>query len=327
MKLLVLCPGKIPKNTNEIRCFTDVINYYLPTALKEITDVTIISVPAEDNPKLADAFNNLNVEPYDAIITLGLRFYSKISKETFNILRKKFKGLICQTYDGSRFDYDPVDITFTFKNDLKRLEENASWYIRHIKFNEYIGWASDPDLNFPNQSNTDLRILVDHTNYGSNDIDKTTEVLKEIKKFVKSKKWNTKFNSVSVRRFDSGCVVDVDLSNLDYKKYDRSLTIPLSEISKEHSAAHIFCVTHPESVGLVVLETAMAGAFIVTPSGFISNDRLETVRHHEWIDNVNWDLVLDMIDIKASRKKALDNSWSNVALNIVSALNRRLTND
>jgi hypothetical protein len=323
MKLLVLCPGKIPGSTSDIECFSEVINYYLPQALARIADTTAITIPSDDNECLRHIFSTVDVDGYDAIITLGLRFYSKISADTAAVLRRRYSGLICQVHDGSRLNYDPVDITFTFKNDSERMSVNPGWYRRHVSNNEYMGWAADPDLNSPQQSATDLRILVDHTNYGVNETDSTKEVLQEVKRFVESDLWKTRYQSVSVRRFESGQVVDVDLSDLSYKKYDRSKTMPLSVITKEHSAAHVFCVTHPESVGLVTLETATAGAYIVTPRNYVPNDRLQTIRHYEWHNTIDWQHVLDNIDISASRIQAMTNNWTAMATRVVQAIEKR----
>jgi hypothetical protein len=324
MKILILCPGKIAKSLDQIGCFTDVLNYYLPKSLSKIADTTIISIPDVDNNQLKEIFSTVEVDKYDAILTLGLRFYSKISPETTALLRDRFAGLLCQIHDGSRFDHDPVDITFTFKDDTSRLSKNAGWLARHVKQNEYMGWATDPEVNTPQQDPRNLRILVDHTNYGDNAVDITAKVLTEIQRFVESDVWQYKFDSVSVRRFDSGQIVDVDFDNLDIKKYDRT-SIPFSQITKEHCAAHIFCVTHPESVGLVVLETAMAGALPVVPKGFIPQDRLETIRYVEWNRHVNWKRVLSKINIDKSRSVALTNSWEAAAERIVQALARRLS--
>jgi hypothetical protein len=323
MKLLILCPGKIAKSLDQIGCFTDVLNYYLPKSLATIADTVVMSIPDVDNDQLKEIFSTVEVDGYDAILTLGLRFYSKISPETTAVLRDRFTGLLCQIHDGSRLDYDPVDITFTFKDDTDRLSKNPGWLARHVKQNEYMGWATDPDVNTPQQDPRDLRILVDHTNYGDNAVDITAKVLTEIQRFVESDVWQYKFDSVSVRRFDSGRVVDVDFNKLDIKKYDRT-TIPFSKITKEHCAAHIFCVTHPESVGLVVLETAMAGALPVVPKGFIPKDRLETIRYVEWNQRVHWKYILAKLDIDKSRSVALANSWSAVADRIVQALARRI---
>jgi len=325
MKILILCPGKIAASRDEIKCFTDVLNYYLPKSLSTVADTVITQIPEDDNDQLKTIFAEIDVVGYDAILTLGLRFYSKISKETTALLRDRYSGLFCQVHDGSRLDNDPVDITFTFKDDSKRLSKNAGWHKRHKKYNEYMGWATDSEINFPAQDPKNLRILVDHTNYGPNAIDKTQEVLTQIKKFVKSEIWKTQFDSVSVRRFDSGRVVDVDVDvdNMEIARYDRT-SIPFTEITKEHCAAHIFCVTHPESVGLVVLETAMAGALPIVPKGFVPIDRLATVRHLTWDTRIHWKTILKKLDITASRKKALANTWDAVALRICNTLSNRI---
>ena len=323
MKILILCPGKIAKSLDQIRCFTDVLNYYLPLSLAKIVDTVTMPIPDIDNDQLKKIFSTLEVDEYDAILTLGLRFYSKISAETTALLRDRFNGLFCQVHDGTRLDNDPVDITFTFKNDDARMSENPGWHTRHKRYNEYMGWASDPDINRPQQDPRVLRILVDHTNYGNNKTDLTHDVLKEIRRLVKSTRWRDSFDSVVVRRFDSGRVVDVDFDDLEIKKYDRT-AIPFDEITKEHCAAHIFCVTHPESVGLVVLETAMAGALPVVPKGFVPADRLATVRHVEWQRFINWKGVLAKLDIEASRTRALANTWDAAASRIHQALLKRI---
>lgn len=323
MKILILCPGKIAKSLDQIGCFTDVLNYYLPKSLSKIADTTIVSIPDVDNNRLKEIFSTVAVDDYDAILTLGLRFYSKISPETTALLRDRFTGLLCQIHDGSRLDHDPVDITFTFKDDTVRLSNNPGWLARHKKYNEYMGWATDSDVNTPRQAHRDLRILVDHTNYGDNEVDVTVRVLEQIYRFTESNLWHDRFDSVSIRRFDSGQVVDVDFNNLNIKKYDRT-PVPFSEITKEHCAAHIFCVTHPESVGLVVLETAMAGALPVIPHGFIPQDRLKTIRYVEWNRRINWKRVLSKLNIDKSRSVALASSWEASAERIVQALTRRL---
>ena len=314
MKILVFCPGKIPASRDKIQCFTDVINYYLPAAIKLHVEADVVKIPSSDTAELQHIFSSINVDNYNAIVTLGLRFYSKISSTTTCLLRDRFSGLFCQTYDGSRLDIDPVDITFTFKNDDLRMQANPNWYKRHKLTNEYIGWAADPELNSPAQDLTDLRILVDHTNYGDNTTDNTLDVILQIKNLIDSNIWREYYKTISVRRFDSGKVVDVDFTNLQIEKYDRS-PIPFTEITKEHGKAHIFMVTHPESVGLVVLETSLAGALTVTPNQYIPDDRLETIRHYKYDKTIDWQAVLKLINPKLSREIALVNTWDRVALN------------
>jgi len=217
MKILILCPGKIAKSLDDVGCFTDVLNYYLPKSLANIVDTVVMAIPDVDNDQLKEIFSTVPVDDYDAVLTLGLRFYSKISPETTALLRNRFTGLLCQIHDGSRLDHDPVDITFTFKDDTARLAKNAGWSARHKTHNEYMGWATDPEVNTPRQDLRNLRILVDHTNYGDNEVDLTVQTLQEIRRFAESSLWRHRFDSVSVRRFDSGRVVDVDFNKLDIK--------------------------------------------------------------------------------------------------------------
>jgi uncharacterized ubiquitin-like protein YukD len=324
MRLLLLSPGKIPASKDEIFCFTDVWAYYLSTELSKQVKLTTLNIPGGiDNDELTRWFENVNIDNIDAVLVLGLRYFSKIPKQIGEAFRQRlYPKFLCQIHDGSRLDNDPVDINFTLKDESEKyyLHADANRFVRHRSHNAYIGWAADPDLNFPAQDKKDLRILVDHTNYGDNPIDLTMETLQQIRKFVSSKVWKMKFTSVSVRRFDSGKIVDVDLDNLiPVEKYDRT-SIPLSEICKEHSRAHIFCVTHPESVGQVVLETAMAGAFCVSPKGFIPPDRLKTVRFLEWEKSINWKFVLPNINPALCRETAIENSWEKVAKRIKSEI-------
>lgn len=329
MKILVLCPGKIPEKREDIRSFSDVLNYYLPKSLIKFANCDIKRIPLSKDiyaDEIMKTFQGINFSRYDAILVLGLRFFSMQPKETIEYLRSRFKGLICQTHDGSRRNLDGVDITFTFKDDT-RLWKNSTRFESHYKYNYYVGWAADPELNSPNQAQDTLGILIDHTNYGNNPIDSTPNVINEVKKLVDSELWKSKYKNISVRRFDSGKTVDVDFNNINkIEKFDRSKSIPLTEICKEHNKAHIFMVTHPESVGLVVLETSMAGALTVSPTTYINQDRLDTVRHYQYDIQwgVDWKKVLDMIDINASRKIALRSNWDTVAKNIITGLNKKL---
>lgn len=322
MNLLLLCPGRLVDAPSEIKCFTDVWAYYLVESLRNQSEVTvkILQIPSLEEKELDIWFDQLEVAGYDAVIALGLRYFSTIPREIGEKLRQKLypNGFLCQIHDGSRLDNDPVDITFTPKDESEKYPpgSEANRYVRHYAYNQSVGWAADPGLNSPNQDPSTLTILVDHTNYGQNTIDKTVEILEEIKKLKDSGAWHHDYKSISVRRFDSGQVVDVDLSDIKVpKKYDRR-GIPFTEICKEHSKAHVFCVTHPESVGLVVLETAMAGALVLSPQGFVPKDRLNTVKHIEWTDKIDWAKVLSQINPVESRKIALKNSWGAVARRI-----------
>lgn len=321
MKILVLHPGAMPTGPEKIMCFSDVWAYYLTNEIKKYMPTDVMQIPSKlSDDALIEWFEQLDITGYRAVIALGLRYFSNVPRQIGENLRKRIKsqGFLCQIHDGSRLDNDPVDITFTLKNESARypFESEANRYVRHRSYNTYIGWAADAELNRPAQDNNVLRILVDHTNYGPNPIDHTQQILEDIKQFIDGLTWKKRWGGISVRRFDSGRVVDVDFDRIHkIERYDRT-AIPFTDICREHGEAHVFCVTHPESVGQVVLETAMAGALTVTPRGFIPLDRLATVRHLEYENSIDWKLVLSNINPALSRKKALENSWTQVVKRI-----------
>lgn len=329
MKFLLLHPGRRPTDVDQLSCFSDVWGYYLGQELPRHVSVDHCEIPGGlSKVDQTTWFDQLDVSGYDVVLGLGLRFFSGIPRHITDNLRKKlYPGFLCQLYDGSRLDNDGVDITFTIKNEDHIEKYNfgsgANRYVRHRAHNEYVGWAADSELNMPAQDKTTLCLLIDHTNYGNNPVDHSDNVIAQIRHFYNSGVWKDRWNNVLVRRFDSGQVVTVDLDDqTPVSRYNRD-AIPYREICKEHGQAHVFFVTHPESVGLVVLETAIAGALTVTPVNFIPYDRLCTVRHVEYQDQIEWNSVLNMIDPEKSRNTAIDNSWKQVSTRMRDAVHVR----
>lgn len=325
MKILILCPGKIPVKKEDISCFTEVFNFFLPKAMENFASVSTAWIPKEDGQKLKKIFSEIDVANYDAILTLGLRFYSTISKETTNLIRSRFKGILCQVYDGSRLDNDPVDVTYTFRDDLKIYQHNINNRLsRHTRFNKYVGWAADSELCYPNQDNSTLRILIDHIAYDDKQLpDYSNFILSSVKEMISSGVWKTKFNNVIVRRLVSNSIEDVNFNDLkDNETYNR-FSANFVDACKEYSKSHIFCVTHKESVGLTVLESAMAGSLPLIPEGLVPQDRINTVKAYVWNNTINWQDVLNNINVEESRKIAVLNSWETLAKNIVTDLEFR----
>jgi hypothetical protein len=319
MKFLLLYPDWRPDSIDRLKCFSDVWGYYLGRELSKHVAVTHQIIPGKlSDQDLGQWFDTLDVSGYDVVLALGLRYFSGIPRDITERLRKRlWPGFLCQIYDGSRLDNDGVDITFTIKNDDTHANyqfgSSANRFVRHQAHNEYVGWAADSVLNTPGQSSTTLRFLIDHTNYGNNPTDRSDDIIQQIRGFYYGGLWQDRWRNVIVRRFDSGRIVTVNLADqTPVERYDRT-GIPYQEVCREHGQAHVFFVTHPESVGLVVLETAMAGALTVTPEGFIPQDRLATVRHCKYQDQIDWKQVLDAIDVQASRDMAVKNTWEQVA--------------
>lgn len=316
MKLLVLCPGDIPKSVSGIRCFTQVLNYYIPNNLKDIADVEVVNLPLSDNNAVLSIFESLKPN-YDAVLALGLRYFSRIPKHFISVLRSKVKCPIVQMHDGSRLDLDGVDLTLTFKEvdgiSPSKLEA-------HRKYNKCVGWAADESVFKCSSENTrELNVLIDHTNYGGGP-DYSLEILRDVFSFVDSGSWKDKFDSVSINRLSSGFVEHLDKLPLELDQYDRTKIIPVTELSKHYQKADIFIVTHPESLGLVVLETAMCGALVVCKNGFVSNDRLNTINHHSYTSTIDWNIVLNCLNKEANREKAIANNWKVMARNIINEI-------
>ena len=142
MKILILCPGAIPKHPKEIKCFSDMWAHYLVKELHRHVDVKTRQIPKLDDHALLSWFNDLSFVGYDAVIALGLRYFSTVPRAIGDSIRQRiYPGFLCQVHDGSRLDNDPVDITFTLKNEDEKYPFNseANRYVRHNSFNEYVG--------------------------------------------------------------------------------------------------------------------------------------------------------------------------------------------
>lgn len=58
-------------------------------------------------------------------------------------------------------------------------------------------------------------------------------------------------------------LVTIDSGNISVTPYRRT-PVPATEFAAELRKSDVFIVTHPESLGLTVLEAAMCGALILT---------------------------------------------------------------
>lgn len=323
MHILILWSGALKESVAELSCFTDVVAYYLTAELKKYVHVSILIVPTEID-SLKNVLLNYSFDQYDAIVALGLRYFSKVPPEILSIIRNRFSGLVCQFYDGTRLDTDGVDITFTIKDDSKRVCANNSWAQRHCKFNEYVGWAADPDILVPNQSSDVFTIVVDHPNYGDLPLeDYSNEIFKSIFQFERSDIWKKHFKKVAIKQLISGGVKNINTETDIELTYNKSKAVSFAKLVPEYSSAHVFCVTHPESVGLVALEAAIAGALVITPSSCIPADRLSTIRHYEFNNLINWNKVLELVDPQESRRVGMKNNWESVAQRVIAAIEKR----
>lgn len=123
-----------------------------------------------------------------------------------------------------------------------------------------LGWAADGEMlkaEQPYQAGP-INVLLDHGHYNKKE-DHSDMLLESLAK---------RPEQIRVKRFAPGGVEDVDLAN--WTPVDqRPPGATYAEAVDAHNWAHVFCVTHQESLGLSVLEAAMAGNLIVLQKGFI----------------------------------------------------------
>lgn len=316
--------GTPPKSLDDIRSYSQLWHWYLPKALDHLgIAYSIVGwVPRHLNEaQMLEYFRDADLGGADHIVAAGVRYFSTVPPSVVALLRERVPGAVTQTHDGSMLDNVPCDLNFTVKDDEGNYPKGSPnrLYERHHAKNRYVGWAADAQLCTPQQDPKILRILVDHCTYTHANTDYSLQVLLELRHFVRSGLWKDRYEQVVVRRLVNNAVETVDLEAFSIEPYNRlSCTYP--QACAEYSQAHIFMPTHQESVGLCALETAMAGALVVTPNGFIAPDRLATVNHVAWERSIAWPQVLAAVDPAACRARALPHSWEQVAKNIVQHL-------
>lgn len=325
MKILIFSAPP-PKRVEGIKSFGAVWSYYLPAELEklgvEVVRLDSMRHRSLTTEQLIEYHESLDLTGVDHILGLGIRYWSFLPPECGEALRKRLGRYqsLAQVHDATLLDRTPADVTFALRDRSAEFPPGSpdSAFERYQRHTCLVGWAADSELCYPNQPKDELRILVDHPTFVHTSVDVTLSTLMNLRELVNSPElWNHQYKSVKVRQFIDHGVVNVDLAaELIVKPYNRK-AIPYVEACKEYSQAHIFMVTHSESVGQTVIETATAGAFIVAPNTFIAEDRLATVRHHEWTRFIRWKKVLPEIDVQASRSMAMQNSWASIARRMV----------
>jgi len=314
------------KDIFNINSYTDVVNYYIQLNLNKLgVDYEIL--PMRTRKELSDNeliayYKSFNLNNFDVVVGLGLRFFTSIPRECGDYF--KSKAYVIQFYDGSMLDSPPVHLTLTTRDDSGKYPKSspANRYERHHKFNEFLGWAADKELFRPQQYRYTLRILVDHTIYDTSQPDRTIDILIKIKGLVDSSAWCKIYQKIVVRMIVDGFVQNVDLENLCVSQYKRK-GIPYIEIAEELNRSDIYFVTHGESVGLNALEAAMAGALVISPEGFIQDDLLKKLHHVKFEKTLDWSQVLEVIDPEKSREMAIDSDWAIVVDKMLNIIEKR----
>ena len=311
MKLLVVGPDI--RDRRKVKNFTGVQAFYLARELRA-RGVEMQFVSAK-HPDPLRYFAEVDGKGCDHVLALGLRYFTHQPAGCAAVLATKVPGAVTQLHDGLVHEYlaplmAGVDCTFTFRDDSGR----TKGWDRYAKNNHFIGWAADPELLYPEQRPPkELRILIDHPYYKSGQPDITEAVTQDVVMFAHTARWRERYSSIRVRRLVNGGAEDVDLKDPTVKPFDRK-HVPFEYIAREYRRAHVYMVTHKESVGLTALELAFCGATTVASKGLIYQDRLDTIAHVQYEGiRVPWSLVLDSINPGPTAAQARQQSWDKVA--------------
>jgi hypothetical protein len=266
----------------------------------------------EDEAKRVARYEKMVFPEADHAICLeqnGWRYRDRIF---FEKARAATKGLICSICDHDQVIDGPQDILFTARRPI------------HPARARYIGWAADPETFKPEKDKEWLTIFIDHKYDPSERHDDTEALLKSATTYAAKlaaedgrapdgrRVQVVFFSPDGLVRIEPGEIRDVHLGT-DRRTFYRR--VPGPELAAWTRRTDIFAVTHGESMGLPVLENAMAGALLVTHEGFVKPELLRSLEHYEYkrVEDVNWDWLAGRLYPDRFRRRASRFTWGQVA--------------
>lgn len=320
MRLLLI--GKKIEDINSVRSFSEMQSYYLSRAFEKVG----VDVFYQDF-----IFNNFNEageiilkkahdNNVDHILALGVRYFTQIDTSVGEFISKNFKGNVGQIHDCSLLDNFPVDVNLTLRDDTEFYKKDSPQrYERHVRFNRSVDWAASNEIFYPDQKNDGvLRIFVDHATFHHVSFDYSLNIfmaLKSLDKAISSGKY-LNFKELKVRTLTDKGIVDVDLNDIRVEPFSRT-SVPADIFANELRNSHIFFVTHKESLGLCVLESAFCGCYVLIPSGCISESLSKNIKCHVFGGAINWGEVFLNINPRINSAYVQRFSWEAMAANIV----------
>jgi hypothetical protein len=285
----------------------DVQYYYLREATREGEGKVDIDV------ETADYYSKNPPQKTDHFISLEQSGFKWRTTKLLEVVRDATSG-----YVSTICDHDKTigDEDFVFHARLKSGNSDKAIY---------VGWGADEKLFYPEKSPETFIIFIDHKYYFEKDHDWTEEIIQEtchfFKNFDTSKLPNNK-KQIEIA-FLGPTGIEVINPNLpteysfdeDRSKYTKR--VPLDEIAMWYRKMDVFIVTHRETMGQPVLEAAMCGALVIAPINFIEKELLYPLSHIEFNKDIPWDAVFKSLDVKTARERALNFTWSKVAVKIL----------
>lgn len=231
----------------------------------------------------------------------------------FEKARAATKGLICSICDHDHTVDGPQDFIFTARRPV------------HPERARYVGWAANSEMFQPEKDPDWLTIFIDHKYDPSERHDDTEALLKSATTYAarlaaEGRKVGNPPRQVQVvffspdglERIEPSEIRDIHLGN-DRRTFYRR--VPGPELAAWTRKTDIFVVTHGESMGLPVLENAMAGALVLTHEGFVKPELLRSLAHHEYtnVERIDWDHLVAQLHPVKSRRRAIHFTWANTA--------------
>src|ERR1035437_4290959 len=266
--------------------------------------------PATSREATDEELNNIQIPKGNHILSVFQRAFSIRCRPTNNLLnniRSSISGKMTAICDH-HVNHPVEDIIF-YSIPINKIPDK----------NIYLGWACDHSLLTPQKEIDTIRILIDHAYYGkSQPLDMTVSISKQCLDFQKE----YKDKKVIIRRFSglNGCET-IDENNWNDGNYNRGTSMPYPKACEEYKRADIFIVTHPESMGLSVLESAAAGAYILAPDNYIKPAILKNIRHDTFSNKlVPFNEAIQKLNINESIKQTKDFTWNNITNKILETL-------
>jgi len=278
---------------------------------------------AEDNAKRVARYEKMEFPEADHAICLeqnGWRFREPIF---FERARAATRGLICAICDHDQVVDGPQDILFTARRPL------------HPSRARYVGWAADPKMFMPEKDSEWLTIFIDHKYDPTERFDDTEALLKSATAYAarlaaEGRKVGSPprrvqivfFSPEGIERIEPGEVRDIRLGN-DRRSFYRR--VPGPELAAWTRKTDIFVVTHGESMGLPVLENAMAGALLVAREGFVKPELLRSLEHREYrkVEQIDWESLVEDLNPAKFRRRASHFTWADTSQRMLDTLSGR----
>jgi len=305
-------PIKIALIAPIVNDISDVVNYDTMMAYNILTRLrkcNAIEIVAEVDPK-ADLVN-VNWNGATHIFAIVLRYWHKQNVRVINNLASKIRGKLFHYYDSGHYPIKhPAVINFAVMD----------WTITKGR-DVHIGWAADASSFHIDKTRNDdiLRVLIDHPPYkiqasairDLNAIVQNKALLNEL-----NKKCGTRFNRAVIRRLVSDGIDESTITSINCTYNRKSLSQP--ELINEYAKAHVYFMMHRESMGMPVLEGALAGCVIAAPHKLVKDEVLKHVNHVKFESRINWSAIISKINPQDNRKRVEDYTWDKCIDNVVS---------